>query len=256
MQFAQVRALRKTIALCLDSMRGNLSSLASERFATCVVLNAGQWALDGRRRIPTAGELRRRVTSLTEEMLAGSVDFAGALDDLRGNLYAPLLRQLDAENIHHDALVKAQGLAHLVVTSPPYPGIHMLYHRWQIDGRKESDAPYWIAKCLDGSGATHYNFADRKLAAEDRYYTKAGKVFTSVRRVMRPGAIMAQLVAFPEPERHLRRYLSVMEGAGFKELRARHSRRIWRTVPSRRWHATSKGHLSSSKEIVLLHIVE
>ena len=68
---------------------------------------------------------------------------------------------------------------HLVVTSPPYPGIHMLYHRWQVDGRKETDAPYWIAACDDGCGTSFYNFADRRRNAEDRYFEKAERSFAA-----------------------------------------------------------------------------
>ena len=40
----------------------------------------------------------------------------------------------------------------LVVTSPPYPGVHVLYHRWQVDGRKEAPLPFMIANKLDGAG--------------------------------------------------------------------------------------------------------
>ena len=40
----------------------------------------------------------------------------------------------------------------LVLTSPPYPGVHVLYHRWQVQGRRETPAPFWIvtAASLDG----------------------------------------------------------------------------------------------------------
>jgi hypothetical protein len=39
----------------------------------------------------------------------------------------------------------------LVLTSPPYPGVHVLYHRWQVDGRKETPLPFMIAGKLDGA---------------------------------------------------------------------------------------------------------
>jgi hypothetical protein len=44
----------------------------------------------------------------------------------------------------------AERKAKLIVTSPPYPGVHVLYHRWHVDGRRETPAPYWIAGCNDG----------------------------------------------------------------------------------------------------------
>jgi hypothetical protein len=65
--------------------------------------------------------------------------------------------------------------ANLVVTSPPYPGIHILYHRWQVDGRKETPAPYWIAGCYDGKGAAYYNFADRNETHQDDYFAESLK---------------------------------------------------------------------------------
>jgi len=160
----------------------------------------------------------------------------------------------DAEHIDHDPRICSARAVDLVVTSPPYPGIHMLYHRWQVDGRRETDAPYWIAECTDGSGATYYNFADRKPNAESRYFEKATRSFSAVRRVMRSGAVLAQMIAFSDPQRQFRRYLKAMEAAGFAEMHQPRTRRTWREVPSRRWYANLKGDLSSSKEVLLLHV--
>jgi len=70
---------------------------------------------------------------------------------------------------------------------------------------------------------------------------------------MREGAIMVQMIAFSDPDRQLQRYLRVMEGAGFSEVRDKHERRTYRNVPSRSWHATSKGDLPSSREVMLVH---
>lgn len=129
----------------------------------------------------------------------------------------------------------------------------MLYHRWQVDGRKETDAPYWIAATNDGCGTAFYNFADRRRSAEDQYFEKAERSFGSVRSVMKAGAVVVQLIAFSDPKRQLRRYLGAMERAGFVELREPFARRTWRSVPGRRWHASSKGDLPSSREVMLLH---
>lgn len=247
------RWLRKMIALCLASSDAMLPTGRSKLFARCVLLNVGQWALNGRRRIPTASEFRDRIVIATNDMLAGMDDVANAMDVAGIEPHVPIIRQNDAERIDRDERIRSAGLADLVVTSPPYPGIHMLYHRWQVDGRKETDAPYWIAACSDGSGAAYYNFADRRRNAEDDYYEKAEASFAAIRRVMRRGAILAQMIAFSEPERQLTRYLAVLERAGFQEMRETRARRIWRDVPGRKWHASTKGKLSSSKEVVLIH---
>ena len=74
-------------------------------------------------------------------MLAGTAALGEALGSLADRADRPLIRHGDAEKIHLDLTIDQVGPADLVVTSPPYPGIHMLYHRWQVDGRKETDAP-------------------------------------------------------------------------------------------------------------------
>ena len=253
MTIPSARWLRKTISLSLDSISSELPTGAATSFARCVLLNVGQWALNGRKRIPSAVEFRARISSTTLEMLAGTRDLARAVaETTRGRL--PVIRQNDVEAIHKDPVIRRVGPVDLVVASPPYPGIHMLYHRWQVDGRKETDVPFWIASCQDGEGAAHYNFVDYRPAAEDRYFEKAERAFAAIRRVMRPGAVIVQMIAFSDPERQLRRYLGVMDRrGGFREQRAHGRRRIWRGVPNRSWHPNLKGQLPSSREVVLIH---
>jgi hypothetical protein len=149
--------------------------------------------------------------------------------------------------------------ADLLVTSPPYPGIHVLYHRWQVDGRRETPAPYWIAACQDGKGGAFYNFAHRRDKRSEGYFQELASSFDAIRQVMKPGALVIQLVAFSRRTSQLARYLEVMSCAGFdevkadKEMGARRHHRIWRTVPGRRWHATMKGSTPSAREVVLIH---
>jgi hypothetical protein len=142
-------------------------------------------------------------------------------------------------------------LAALVVTSPPYPGVHVLYHRWQVDGRRETPAPYWIANCNDGEGGSFYNFGDRRESAADKYFAKSLATLKVIRSVMNDGGYMIQLLAFNQPAEHLPRYLENMEAAGFTEVQV--GNRIWRQVPGRKWHARQKGKTNSSKEVVLVH---
>jgi len=254
MTLPAARPLRKAIALCISAAEEMLPTSASRRFARCVMLNVGQWALNGRRRIPTIAELRTHVGITACEMLAGVIELQGAMGTLKrdGLAARPVLVETDAERLHETAVTK-HGPIDLVVTSPPYPGIHMLYHRWQVDGRKETDAPYWIAACNDGQGSSFYNFADRRREVEDRYFTKAEATLRAMRQLVRDGAVVVQMIAFADPDRQLQRYLRVMERAGFAELRRRYQRRTYRDVPGRRWHAHSKGDLPSSREVMLVH---
>ena len=254
MTLPAARPLRKAIALCIAAAEAELPTRASRRFARCVMLNVGQWALNGRRRIPTIAKLRTRVAETTKQMLAGIVELQAAMRTPKrdGLAVRPVLVECDAARLHETAVTR-HGPVDLVVTSPPYPGIHMLYHRWQVDGRKETDAPYWIAACNDGQVSAFYNFADRRRKAEDRYFAKAAETMLATRKAMREGAIMVQMIAFSDPNRQLQRYLRVMEKAGFVECRGKYQRRTYRDVPGRRWHATSKGDLPSSREVLLLH---
>jgi hypothetical protein len=135
-----------------------------------------------------------------------------------------------------------------------------LYHRWQVDGRKETAAPYWIAACEDGRGNSFYNFADRRSQTDDTYFEQSQKTLQAIRQAMKHGAIIVQMLAFSKPARQLRRYLNNMEDAGFREVRLdidmgyKMHRRVWRDVPSRSWHASIKGRLTGSREVVLLHV--
>ena len=79
MSLPQVRWIRKTIAQCLAAIESDIGSTRARRFATCVVLNVGQWALNGRRRIPTVEEYRERIAVTAMEMLNGIIDLRNAL---------------------------------------------------------------------------------------------------------------------------------------------------------------------------------
>lgn len=250
MHLDQVRWLKKLLALIQQSIDEQLPTAKSKRFARCALLNTGQWALNGRRQVPSVSEFRERLALVIHEMLAGLVSLNEAMPDA---VHKPILVHADVESLESKLTRVDAPRADLVVTSPPYPGVHILYHRWQVDGRKETDAPYWISGTNDGQGCSFYNFADRRRNAEDRYYEKAERAFRSVRSAMRKGAVLAQLVAFTEPTRQLPRYIRMLERSGFAETREPGTHRIWRPVPGRSWHASSKGRLNTSREVMLLH---
>ena len=121
-----------------------------------------------------------------------------------------------AVGIEDDSRITELGHPALILTSPPYPGVHVLYHRWQVLGRRETPAPFWIAGTLDGAGASYYTFGDRKNVP--RYYELAREAFASVARLSSRKTVVAQMVAFSEPEWQLPSYLEVMQDSGFKEI--------------------------------------
>lgn len=242
----RARALKKVSALAIRSLE-RLPSDAAKTFARCALLNVGQFFLNGRKPRASVSEFRERLQKAVHTMLAGLDEFTQGAARADSTLINASATELEA----HEPFASG-ALADLVVTSPPYPGIHMLYHRWQVDGRKESPAPYWLADCQDGRGNAYYNFADRRDAAEDAYFQRSLETLSAIRGVTKDGGIMVQLIAFSDPARQLRRYLRNMNEAGFEEMKSV-QRRIWRDVPSRKWHATLKGDTPGSREVVLIH---
>jgi DNA modification methylase len=250
----RVRALKKLIALTLESYQG-FHSEGAELLARCALLNVSQWALNGRKRIPSLEEFRERLSLKTLEMLKASQELDARIRRTGLSCHLPNLIHGNANQLGSWEPFAAGALTDLVVTSPPYPGVHILYHRWQVDGRRETPAPYWIANCLDGQGHSYYNFGDRNEEAQDAYFHASLATLRAIRQVMRSGATIVQMLSFARPRSHLPRYLQNMREAGFSELRlssAAHAR-IWRRVPRRSWHANSKGNISSAREVVLVH---
>jgi hypothetical protein len=122
-----------------------------------------------------------------------------------------------------------------------------------VNGRRETPAPYWIAGCADGRGASYYNFGDRRETAADKYFRASLDTLKAIRRILRDGGFMIQLIAFARPAEQLSRYLENMHSAGFAEVLGNIGERTWRVVPNRKWHATLKGRTHSANEVVLVH---
>ena len=248
---AGVRVVRKLVALALEKLPRNGGEGAAQ-LARGAVLCTAQWALDGRRILPSASAFRERLASTATEM----VDALGRLWEIAeeaGEPMAPQLETVDAADIASLSPFSEGRKADLVVTSPPYPGVHVLYHRWQVAGGRETPAPYWIAASRDGQGAAFYTMGARNNPNDDVYFSRLGPRFHALRSVMRKGAYLVQVVGFADPQRQLRRYLGVLEKAGFVEARERCQRRIWRDVPGRKWHAVQRSSAPASREVVLVH---
>ena len=249
----RARAIKKFIAMVLLSL-DELSSDSVQAFARCALLNVSQWALNGSKRQVSLPEFRLRLTSTTQEMVAAAQSYRDCFDQVKGRKPSPVLVHGSSESLDTHSYFKNGALCDLVVTSPPYPGVHVLYHRWQVDGRKETPAPYWIANCLDGQGASYYNFGSRKQESHDDYFESSLKTLKGIRTVMRDEAVMVQMVAFSDPKSQLPRYLENMSAAGFSEVKGEKAlRRIWRGVPRRSWHAELQGNTHSAREVVLIH---
>ena len=244
---------RNIISIALKEI-DHLGCLRLENFARCVILRSAQLSLDGRKSIMTIPELRKKILKHFDSMLMDMDHLRSELSGI-GNALAPRIFKCNSGTLHENKIVAAEIPPRLIVTSPPYPGVHVLYHRWQVNGRRETPVPYWIANKLDGAGERYYTLGNRHEKELKTYFNNLESIFSSLSRISGPTTVLAQVVAFSEPDWQLPKYLEVMESAGFEEMTfqtAVHAR-IWRDVPNRKWHAERQERNTGSREVVLFH---
>lgn len=252
---------RKTIEFVLHRIP-QLRRARQRRFARGILLKLSQWALDCREHVPPIPRFREELSAYLDLCVTGMRDFrtavfANRLPD-KTKPTALCLQRSATELPKLRRLATREARPTLVVTSPPYPGVYVLYHRWKVRGRKETPAPFWLAGCRDGNGQAHYSFGDRRCIGLKEYFEGIKQSFTGVRQIIDPDALVIQMVAFSEPRWQVAAYLKSMHDAGFAEVMPSElgipiTRRLWRKVPGRHWFALIHGDLGTSREVVLFH---
>jgi len=244
--------IRKTLELAISGIE-RLEGPRQRRFLRCALLRTGQWALDLRRGTPSAADFRDKLRANIWEMLGRITELQRASPAEAICLRRPAWESGQA--------LQNRGLRapRLIVTSPPYPGVHVLYHRWQIRGRRETPAPFWIANVKDGQGESYYTFGGRHRDRLDGYFSTALRCFRAICESMDRQSVLVQLVGFSDPGTQLPRYLETMAAAGLSEQRplaacARATgERVWRRVPNRKWYANNAATTGAGAEVVLFH---
>jgi hypothetical protein len=252
--------IRKLLEILIAEVT-ELKTLRQRRFARCLLLRTGQWALDCRKNPPSVDSFRARFLAFLEEMGRGALEFSKAVRqswDKRVSSYPrSLCMHRSAEGLEDDGRMVRLSRPHLILTSPPYPGVHVLYHRWQVDSRRETAAPYWLAGTLDGNPSSYYTFCDRNRRDLEPYYVQLLRCFRSLRQISDKNTWTVQMVAFSDVTWQLPKYLEVMRDAGFDEVNLSGSsdeaERIYRTVPNRKWYAYRSARHDQSNEVVLVH---
>jgi hypothetical protein len=245
------KAIDQALASALKLQKPRMIS-----FGRCVVLRTAQWALDGRKHQPSVEDFRSSLVDYATEMLRGARELRAAVK-ANGRQSIKVLRR-NAAGLEHDPSLSDVRAPKLVVTSPPYPGVHVLYHRWQVDGGKEAPLPFMIANKLDGAGGSYYTMGDRKYPELATYFANIKATMSSVAAISNRKTVFVQMLAFSEAHWQLPKYLEAMQQAGLKEvflsdLKHDGDGRLWREVPSRRWYSEQRGATPGSKEVVLLH---
>ncbi|KQT33662.1 hypothetical protein ASG29_06530 [Sphingomonas sp. Leaf412] len=247
--------LRKAIAQAVSAIE-EISDPTLEALARCAVLRTAHWALDGRKQLPSTDAFRRTLSGSASLIVEGALALQKASWAFPGG--RPIVLNRSVIGLEADPTIIKAGAPRLIMTSPPYPGVHVLYHRWQVDGRKESPAPFFIAKALDGSGESYYTMGGRKGPGLHKYFDQLGGALRSLASIADGATTLVQVVAFADPEWQLARYLEVADRSGWQEfglstLAGEEDGRLWRSVPNRKWHATSRGQTGGAREVVLFH---
>lgn len=257
--------LHKPVGRALARL-ADLQTARQRNLARCALLRTAHWAVeasfvyprrvnDRRNMTPTLRMLQTKLENLTEGMERGMSEL---LDAAKKNAITKrdmtarrLLFKASAETLlPRPHLAAHRGQIPLVITSPPYPGVHVLYHRWQIRGRQETSAPFWIAGKNDGMGLSHYTMGGRHRAGLDRYFPRLEGAFRTIRPLLTPEATVIQLVAFNDADHQLPRFLEAMKRAGY--VRSAGARPLVRDVPNRRWYARGN-ELDAGREYLLFH---
>lgn len=229
-------------------------------FARCAILRTAQLALDGKKNVPPVEMFRINLQRNFLQMLEG-ISILSEHSQCT-DIPSPQVIQASAAEIDAQEVFIEAGKPKLILTSPPYPGVHVLYHRWQVKGRRETPAPYWIANKLDGDGERYYTLGNRHERELKGYFSNLEKAFSSIARLADDNTVIIQMVAFSQPDWQLPKYLEVMKKCGLRELPLGISGdaennmdddRMWRDVPNRKWHAEMQATRSGSREVVLCH---
>jgi len=232
-----------------------------------VLLRTAHWALDMRQEVPDAERLLKTLVDNAWAMTAVATDMSGQYRAAASQIKAAgrprcLILHRGLPGVADSPRIARYSAPRLVLTSPPYPGVYVNYHRWKISGRLETPLPFFLAGQLDGNGLAYYTMSARSRRSQEVYFAKLEAAFRDVARMCDARTHVVQLVGFSNVEQQLSRYLTAMRQAGFAEvmfdaLATGPDGRLWRNVPGRRWWARAGDRLDvaphTAREVVLVH---
>lgn len=246
--------LSQLIELILSQV-SDLPRIDQRRFAQCVLLKTAQWAIDCKEESPSVERFRNKFIEYTYESVDGMNELRDKVDGEANQCSCINSSTIGLEKISQIKSLKQKPK--LVLTSPPYPGVHVIYHQWQVRSRKRTSAPFWIIGEQNGYTSSHYTFGDYRQQNHTKYFDVALQAFSSIKKIVDESAKIVQLIGFSDPVKQLPKYLKVMEDAGFTEVALEHNsngsiKRLWRNVPNRKWYVDVNGKYQT-KEVVLVH---
>ncbi len=261
LRLRNIPAKIKSLLIYLVSTINQLDYPRQRNFARCALLSLGYWAIDCRKDIPPVANWKRQFIRQVEKMLSGLNDLVEAAKSRnipKNKITSQRLLFLGSiqEAMKDRNFATFFSKPNLLLTSPPYPGVHILYHRWQVSGRRETPVPYWLTSLWDGHGGSYYTLGGRSVSGIKNYFFKLTDIFWNLRQFINPNAFVVQLVAFSDPNTQVPFFLDSMNSAGYEELnlfKYSKSERPIRKVPNRKWYTYSSDNNLASQEILFFH---
>ena len=241
-----------------------LKTKKQKNFSLLVLLRVSKRILDAHKQPLGIDKFRNLFVKYFYEALDASFDYSNhiialkkskkKLKSLKINLYND-----HAENLHKNIKI-VRKKPNLIITSPPYPGVNINYNRWQINGKLDTDLPYYIINKKENNQKPYFHLGSNSLSdgLTKKYMKNALNVYSGLHKTLADDGYLIQLVGFADISSQFDFFLNVMALSGFHELKIKKLNgkgdgRIWRNVPGRKWHASQKGKLQSSNEVLLIH---
>ena len=246
-----------SLLLRLKASARRINDHSARRLALLSVLRVGQLCFDCRNNPPSPQILMDTFQDITD------------LTVTKMELYSKICREHPKVSrntlriFHSDAamlpnrLSKGNERVALVLTSPPYPGVHILYHRWQVFGRRETDLPYNLIGMKDGNSESFYTLGPRAEKENSTYFRNLKNIYSRLKRIIDCDTIVAQVIAFSKPEQQIESFRLVMDEAGYEEVvnPDTPNSTITRNVPHRRWYSQLSATQNSATEYLFIHKV-
>ena len=226
-------------------------------FLTCLLLKSSKNILDNTRPCGTFKKFKIDLLSNCKKMLRDMVDFEKELEinkSIYGSHNKIKIIKSDILKLNKINSLK-KGKVKLILTSPPYPGIHISYNKWQLHGRRDTKLPYWIMNSRPPV-LTKFTYRGEKSRGLVDYYRYMTKVYLKLKPYCSHNCYIVKLLSFRNKAKEFRLYREAMANAGLEEIKILKNGdgRLWRIVPKRRWQVRySKKKLKSNKEVLLLY---
>jgi len=231
-----------------------IPSARARRYAKLAVLRTGQICFDSNIRKKHPNLVIKTFNNVVEQFAKGAWSLHSSFKQNRiktNNRWLLRVFRSSAECVGDHILSDAKNVK-LVLTSPPYPGMHVLYHRWQYDGRKEIKLPYELLGINDGKFESYYTMGPRRDTLNTKYFENSYLVYSHLNKILPSNTPVVIVIAFPNSDYQLPKYTNLLLSSGLDPLwKAQYlSATMIREIPNRKWYIRTNSVISNVQETI------